>query len=61
MLTVAQASNRLKLSEDRVRKLLQTGRIRGAQKFGTVWIIPDDVVIEPPLKVKHRLKKQKRR
>jgi excisionase family DNA binding protein len=61
MLTVTTAAKKLPLSQDRVRKLLQSGRIRGAQKFGSVWIVPDDVVIDPPLKVQHRLKKQKRR
>jgi hypothetical protein len=61
MLTVARAAKKLRLSEDRVRKLLQYGRIVGAQKFGVVWIIPDEIVIHPPLKVEHRVRKQKRR
>jgi excisionase family DNA binding protein len=61
VLTVSEAARKLKLSEERVRKLLQTGRIVGAQKFGMVWIIPDDIVIEPPLKAEHRVSKQKRK
>ena len=61
MLTVTQAAKKLRLSEDRVRKLLQTGRIVGAQKFGMVWVIPDKIIIDPPLKAEHRHGKPKRR
>lgn len=61
MLTVTQAARKLRLSEDRVRKLLQGGRIIGAQKFGMVWAIPDEIVIDPPLKIEHRVNKRKRR
>jgi hypothetical protein len=61
MLTVAQAAKKLRLSEERVRQLLQTGRIVGAHKFGVVWIVPDEIVIDPPLKLEHRIKPGKRR
>jgi excisionase family DNA binding protein len=53
MLTVTQAAKKLRLSEDRVRRLLQQGRIVGAQKFGVIWVIPDKIVIDPPLKIEH--------
>jgi hypothetical protein len=61
VITVTQAAKTLRLSEDRVRKLLQKARIVGAQKFGSVWVIPDKIVIDPPLKIEHRVGKRKRR
>jgi excisionase family DNA binding protein len=60
MLTVTHAAKRLRLSEDRVRKLLQEGRIVGAQKFGMVWVIPDEIVIDPPIKTEHRVKPKRK-
>jgi hypothetical protein len=50
----------MRLSEDRVRKLLQEGRIVGAQKFATVWVVPDNIVIDPPLKIEHPVKRKRR-
>ena len=61
MITVTQAAKKLRLSEERIRKLLQEGRIVGAQKFGPVWVIPDKPLINPPLLVKHRIKKKRRK
>lgn len=46
------------MSEVRLRQLLQSGRIVGAQKFGRDWAIPEKPVIDPPLVVKHRRKKE---
>ena len=60
MLTVTEAAKKLRLSEDRVRKLLQEGRIVGARKFGMMWVIPDKVVIDPPLQVEHRIKRRRK-
>lgn len=40
----------------RVRQLLQGRRITGAEKLGRDWLIPDKIVIDPPLKVQHRVK-----
>ncbi len=60
MLTVTQAAKKLKLSETRIRQLLQQGRIVGAQKFGMVWVIPDEPVIDPPLKAEHRIKRRRK-
>jgi len=60
MITVTEAAKKLRLSEDRVRKLLQEGRIVGARKFGMMWVIPDKVVIDPPLQVEHRIKKRRK-
>lgn len=56
MKTVAQAAKALRLSAIRVYKLLEQGRIRGAKRFGNVWIIPDKPVIHPPLQKQFRPK-----
>jgi len=60
MITVQQAAKGLRLSEERIRQLLQQGRIVGAQKFGHVWAIPDSPVIDPPLELKHATKKRQK-
>lgn len=39
---IKKASEKWKISERRIRKLIQDGRIEGAQKIGTTWDIPDD-------------------
>ena len=57
MLTVTQAAAKLRLSEDRVRKLLQEGRIKGATKHGMMWVLPDKIEFVKPLDVKYRRKK----
>lgn len=61
MITVTQAAKKLHLSEDRVRKLLQEGRIVGAKKFGIMWAIPGEVKIDPPLQVEHRIKTRRKK
>ena len=45
--TVREAAVRLGVSERRVRKLAQDGRIRGAVKAGADWLIPTPVEVIP--------------
>ncbi len=39
---IKEASEKWNISERRIRQLIQDGRIEGAEKIGTTWIIPDD-------------------
>lgn len=39
---VREASKKWNISERRIRKLLQEGRIEGAKKIGNTWLLPDD-------------------
>ena len=39
---IKEASKKWNISERRIRKLIQEGRIEGAKKIGTTWNIPDD-------------------
>lgn len=45
--TVKEAATRLGVSERRVRKLARDGRVRGAVKTGTEWVIPTPVEVTP--------------
>ena len=45
--TIREAANRLGVSERRVRKLARDGRVRGATKSGTEWLIPTPVELIP--------------
>ena len=45
--TVREAALRLGVSERRVRKLAGDGRVRGAVKAGTEWLIPTPVEVVP--------------
>ena len=45
--TVREAANRLGVSERRVRKLARDGRLRGALKTGSEWLIPTPVEVIP--------------
>ena len=45
--TVKEAASWLGVSERRVRKLAQDGRVRGATKTGSEWIIPTPVDVIP--------------
>jgi len=38
--SVKQAADNWKISQRRVQKLCETGRIQDAVKFGNVWMIP---------------------
>ncbi len=40
---IKEASARWNISERRIRKLIELGRINNAKKLGTVWYIPEDV------------------
>jgi DNA-binding transcriptional regulator LsrR (DeoR family) len=40
---IKEASKKWNISERRIRKLIQDGRIEGAKKIGNIWQIPDDV------------------
>ena len=39
---IREASEKWKISERRIRQLIQDGRIEGASKIGNTWNIPDD-------------------
>lgn len=39
---IKEASNKWNISERRIRKLIQDGRIDGSEKIGITWVIPDD-------------------
>lgn len=41
LLDVTQAAERLKVTQDMVRKFCQRGLIPGTQKFGPMWLIPE--------------------
>ncbi|MCY4624355.1 MAG: helix-turn-helix domain-containing protein [Chloroflexi bacterium] len=45
--TVKEAAVRLGVSERRVRKLARDGRVRGATKTGSEWLIPTPVDVVP--------------
>ena len=45
--TVKEAALRLGVSERRVRKLVRDGRVRGAIKTGSEWLIPTPVEVTP--------------
>ena len=45
--TVRQAAVRLGVSERRVRQLARAGRVRGATKTGSEWLIPAPVEVVP--------------
>ena len=45
--TIREAANRLGVSERRVRKLARDGRVRGATKAGSEWLIPTPVELIP--------------
>ena len=45
--TVREAATRLGVSERRVRKLARDGRVRGAIKTGSEWLIPTPVEVIP--------------
>lgn len=40
---IKEASRKWNISERRIRKLIQDGRLEGVEKIGTTWNIPDDV------------------
>lgn len=45
MISVKQASSKWNVSERRVQKLCSEGRIKGATRFGKVWMIPEHAVL----------------
>ena len=46
-ITIREAAIRLGVSERRVRKLARDGRVRGASKAGSAWLIPTPVELIP--------------
>lgn len=55
---IKEASEKWEISERRIRKLIQDGRIEGAVKIGTTWNIPDDAnkPIDKRVKEKEEIK-----
>ncbi len=51
-MTIKQASDLWNLSERRITKLCNEGRIEGAKKFGWSWAIPEDS--EKPSDARHK-------
>lgn len=43
-LTVAQAAAKMRVSACRVRQLAQAGRLSGARRISTIWLIPAETV-----------------
>jgi excisionase family DNA binding protein len=48
VITVSQAAEKLGLTTGRIRQLILAGRIRGARKLGSIWVLPDDPVVAKP-------------
>ena len=48
MITVKQAAEKLGITDGRVRQYLLEGRIKGSQKVGPIWLLPDRLVITKP-------------
>ena len=46
-ITVKEAASRLGVSERRVRQLARNGRVRGAAKAGSEWLIPTPIEVIP--------------
>lgn len=46
--TATEAAEEVGISSRRLRKLLQQGRVQGAEKAGHMWLIPPPVTILPP-------------
>lgn len=53
---IKEASENWKISARRIRKLIEDGRIEGAKKIGTTWIIPDD--IQKPIDKRYKEKNE---
>ena len=51
-ITLKQASEKWNISERRIRRLIQEGRIEGAVKFGRDWAIPVDATKPEDKRVK---------
>lgn len=49
---INEASEKWNISGRRIRKLIQDGRISGAEKIGTTWIIPDDT--DKPIDLRYK-------
>lgn len=47
LLSPVEAAGILNVTERRVRKLCEDGRIRGARKIGKQWVIPNPPRVEP--------------
>ena len=47
LVTVTQAAAKLGVKPVRVRQLCQQGRIKGAEKLGSAWVIPKPIEIIP--------------
>lgn len=42
-ISVKDAADKWRISQRRVQKLCETGKVDGAHKFGLIWLIPKDV------------------
>ena len=47
IVTVTQAAEELGVKPVRVRQLCQQGRVKGAEKLGSTWVIPKPIDIAP--------------
>lgn len=48
LISVTDAATLLGYHQSRVRQLLAEGRIKGARKVGSVWVIPHPPTVLPP-------------
>jgi len=47
LISVSEAAERLGVTRQRILQLVDQGRIEGAHKVGTQWVIPDGATIAP--------------
>lgn len=47
MMTATQAAKKKRVSRQCMNVWLRNGRVPGAKKVGTVWIIPDNFTVTP--------------
>lgn len=58
-ISVREAASKWEISERRVQRLCEDGRIKGVQRFGRSWMIPKDAEKPNDLR-KERLPKSKK-
>lgn len=58
-ITVKEAAGKWGITERRIQKLCEEGRIDGLQRFGRSWMIPEDARKPDDLRRQKRIKSKK--
>ena len=59
IMTTKEAAEKWGITSRRINEIIRDGRIKGVYKIGTTWVMPDDTLKPPDLRINRKERKSR--